>query len=59
MRITIDYPDEIDQELMQEAKKDGHENRSAIIRKAINFFLDSLSSKSKQKESDNKVKAKD
>lgn len=48
MRVTIDYPDEIDLELMQEAKKDGHENRSAIIRKAINFFLDSLSSKSKQ-----------
>lgn len=51
MRITIDYPDEIDSKLLQIAKKDGHENRSAIIRKAINFFLESLSNKSKCKES--------
>ena len=46
-RITLDIEDRIDQKLLVEARKDGHENRSAIVRKAISFFLHHVSNKSK------------
>ena len=40
-KLTIDYPASWDKALMEAAKKDGHSSRSAIIRKAIAFFLES------------------
>ena len=39
MRITIEYPDEYDKEIIKQAHQDGHNNRSAVIRKAICFYL--------------------
>lgn len=39
MRVTIEYPDEYDKDLIEQAHKDGHNNRSAVIRKAICFYL--------------------
>lgn len=53
MRVTFDLDDKLDHKLMREAKKDGHENRSAIIRKAIGFFLSSMSSNSKKRQETN------
>ena len=44
-KITLDYPDIWDKEIMRAAEKDGHSNRSAIIRKAIALFLETESQK--------------
>lgn len=44
-KITLDYPDIWDKALMEAAEKDGHTNRSAIIRKAIALFLETESQK--------------
>lgn len=38
---TVSYDDKLDLQIMAHTKKDGHNSRSAIIRKAINFFLES------------------
>lgn len=39
MRITFECPDEWQEPLEKEARKDGHENISAVCRKGISFFL--------------------
>lgn len=39
MKISLDYPDALDSEIMRQAHADGHNNRAAVIRKAITFYL--------------------
>lgn len=43
MKISLDYPDELDIGVMQVAAKDGHNNRAAAIRKMLVFYLSDLS----------------
>jgi len=43
MKISFEAPDEWEGLLDEEAKKDGHSNRAAVIRKIVNiFFADKL-----------------
>lgn len=39
MRITFDCPDEWKNELEKQARKDGHDNISAVCRKGLSSFL--------------------
>lgn len=39
MKITVELPDEMKEKIDQEARKDGHTNRNAVIRKALNYFF--------------------
>lgn len=39
MKISIEAPDEWEKLLDDEAKKDGHSNRAAVIRKIVNLFF--------------------
>ncbi len=45
MKISLDLPDLIATEILKDAHADGHNNRSAVIRKAITFYLSSKSHK--------------
>lgn len=45
MKISLDIPEVIAAELLLKAKEDGHNNRSAVIRKAITFYLSQKSHK--------------
>ena len=45
MKVSLEIPEEIDKKIINEAKKDGHENRSAIIRKALAFYFEMKSQK--------------
>jgi Arc/MetJ-type ribon-helix-helix transcriptional regulator len=45
MKVSLEIPEEIDKMIMTEAKKDGHESRSAVIRKAIAFYFATKSQK--------------
>ena len=45
MKISLDLPELIAAELLIKAKEDGHNNRSAVIRKAITFYLSQKSHK--------------
>ena len=38
MKISLDLPDVIAMEILKDAQTDGHNNRSAVIRKAIIFI---------------------
>ena len=42
MKISLNVPDEWGPLLDMEAKKDGHSNRAAIIRKIVNLFFAQL-----------------
>lgn len=48
MRATIEYPDELDLKIKEIAQREGQVSRSAIIRKALAFFLASKTSKVKR-----------
>jgi hypothetical protein len=39
MKINFEAPDEWEKLLDEEAKKDGHSNRAAVIRKIVNLFF--------------------
>ena len=39
MKLSMDAPDEWEELLDKEAKKDGHSNRAAVIRKIVNLFF--------------------
>lgn len=39
MKINFDAPDEWGSLLDEEAKRDGHSNRAAVIRKIVNLFF--------------------
>ena len=39
MRISFDAPEEWEALLKEEAKKDGHSNCTAVIRKIVNLFF--------------------
>ena len=39
MKITVELPDEMGERIDLEARKDGHTNRNAVIRKVLNSFL--------------------
>ena len=39
MKITLELSDEMGELIDLEAKKDGHTNRNAVIRKALNLFF--------------------
>lgn len=39
MKISFDAPDEWGPMLDEQAKKDGHSNRAAVIRKIVNLFF--------------------
>lgn len=39
MKISFEAPDEWEKMLDDEAKKDGHSNRAAVIRKIVNLFF--------------------
>ena len=39
MKITVELSDEMGEKIDQEARKDGHTNRNAVIRKALNYFF--------------------
>ena len=39
MKILLEYPDEFDEEILKVAREDGHNNRSAVLRKALGDFL--------------------
>ena len=39
MKVSLDYPDELDEKILREAEDDGHTNRAAAIRKMIFFYL--------------------
>lgn len=41
MKISLDYPDELDRKILEIATKDGHNSRAAVIRKALAFYLSS------------------
>lgn len=43
MKISLDLPDVIISEILKEAKADGHHNKSAVIRKAVTFYLSAKS----------------
>lgn len=45
MKISLDLPDVIAMEILKDAQTDGHNNRSAVIRKAITFYLSQKSYK--------------
>lgn len=47
MKVSLNYPDELDSAIMERAKEDGHGNRSAVIRKALTLFLSKKSNKVK------------
>lgn len=40
MKITLELSDEMGELIDLEAKKDGHTNRNAVIRKALNLFFE-------------------
>lgn len=40
MKITLALSDEIGEKIDLEAKKDGHTNRNAVIRKVLNLFFE-------------------
>ena len=39
MKISFEAPDEWEKLLDEEAEKDGHSNRAAVIRKIVNLFF--------------------
>lgn len=39
MIVSFEVDSELDAEIMKAAEADGHKNRSAVIRKAISFYL--------------------
>lgn len=39
MKISFEAPDEWEKLLDEEARKDGHSNRAAVIRKIVNLFF--------------------
>lgn len=39
MKVSLDYPDELDKKVIQKANEDGHKSRAAVIRKALAFYL--------------------
>ena len=39
MKITVELPDEMGERIDLEARKDGHTNRNAVIRKVLNSFF--------------------
>lgn len=39
MKITVEISDEMGERIDLEAKKDGHSNRNAVIRKVLNLFF--------------------
>lgn len=39
MKITVELSNEMGELIDLEAKKDGHSNRNAVIRKALNYFF--------------------
>ena len=39
MKMSFDAPDEWGPLLDEQAKKDGHSNRAAVIRKIVNLFF--------------------
>ena len=39
MKISFEAPDEWEKLLDEQAKKDGHSNRAAVIRKIVNLFF--------------------
>ncbi len=41
MKISLDLPDVIVAEIQKDAQADGHNNKSAVIRKAVTFYLSS------------------
>lgn len=45
MKISLDLPDVIVAEIQKDAQADGHNNKSAVIRKAITFYLSAKSQK--------------
>ncbi len=45
MKISLDLPDVIVAEIQKEAQADGHNNKSAVIRKAVTFYLSVKSQK--------------
>ncbi len=45
MKISLDLPDVVAMEILKDAQTDGHNNRSAVIRKAITFYLSQKSHK--------------
>lgn len=45
MRIFMEYPDELDEEVLKAAREDGHASRSAVARKALGDFLHRKSQK--------------
>lgn len=40
MKITVEISEEVGRKIDLEAKKDGHSNRNAVIRKVLNLFFD-------------------
>ena len=56
MKVSIDYPDELDKKIMIAAEKDNHNNRSLVIRQAIAFYLNSRSIKVNFKRLNNSIK---
>lgn len=43
MKITVEISDEMGKRIDLEARKDGHTNRNAVIRKVLNsFFADEI-----------------
>ena len=40
MKISVEFPDEMETRLDDLAKQDGHSNRSAVIRKIVNLFFE-------------------
>ena len=45
MTVNITYDEEMDKKVLEAAKEDGHNSRSALIRKAIAFYLSQKSQK--------------
>ncbi len=54
MKITLEIPEAVSGELLREAMLDGHHNRSAVVRKAISFYLSRKSQKVNRKQSPSK-----
>lgn len=40
MKITVEIDEAMGRKIDLEARKDGHSNRNAVIRKALNLFFD-------------------
>lgn len=40
MKITVEIDEAMGEKIDLEARKDGHSNRNAVIRKALNLFFD-------------------